>query len=138
LGHSRIIGEDVEKGLHAYSNDLIIDFDRELGDVEPAAAGLVYEFLAEPSEITRDDLRKLIVNHGAAAEDCERIKDFLLYYGILGIYASSAEPIYIYQVGYDEKKLGVLEKKVGDRVRYAINPAFWPGLEITVRGRHDS
>jgi hypothetical protein len=137
LGHTRILGDDVEKGLHAYSNDLIIDFDRELGDVEPGAAGLVYEFLGEPSEIARDGLQKLIIDHGVAEEDWERIKDFLLYYGILGIYASSSEPMYIYQVGYDEKKLGVLEKKQGDRVRYTINPAFWPGLEIAVKGRHD-
>jgi hypothetical protein len=134
LTHAKIVGDDINKGLHAYSNDLIIDFDRELGDVEPAAAGLVYEFLEESSELTKEDLLRLIVRHGVAETDFERIKYFLLYYGILGVSEPKGEATYIYKVGYDARKLRVLERKLGDRVHYAINPAFWPGLEIVVGG----
>ena len=134
LGHSKIIGEDITKGLHAYSNDLIIDFDRELGDVEPAASGLVYELLEESNELSREDLVTLVVSHGVPEEKVDRIKDFLLYYGIIGVAAPNAEPTYIYEIGYDARKLGVLERKLGSGIRYAINPAFWPGLEIVVGG----
>jgi hypothetical protein len=39
--HVKIDEEDIEKGLRAYSNDLLVELDHELTDVFPAARDLV-------------------------------------------------------------------------------------------------
>jgi hypothetical protein len=41
LGHSRIEPDDIARGLRTYAQDLVIEVDRELGDVFPQAKKLV-------------------------------------------------------------------------------------------------
>ena len=45
LNHAKIEEPDIEKGMKAYSNDLLEELDRELTDVFPSANELIYYFL---------------------------------------------------------------------------------------------
>lgn len=49
MQHKRIETEDITRGLLTYAQDLVIEVDRELGDVFPKARKLVYEFSEESS-----------------------------------------------------------------------------------------
>jgi hypothetical protein len=60
LGHQRIEAEDITRGLRTYAQDLVIEVDRELGDVFPQARRLVYEFSEENTEFSHEDLSTLI------------------------------------------------------------------------------
>jgi hypothetical protein len=56
LGHTRIESDDITLGLLTYAQDLVIEVDRELGDVFPQTRKLVYEFSEENAEFSHDDL----------------------------------------------------------------------------------
>lgn len=128
--HDRIEEDDIERGVKAYSNDLLIDADHELTDIEPKAQKLIYQFLGERSEFTADDLAVLLELNGIDVEARNRIVDFLLYYGFLGIRYSEEDTQYIYHVGYDMEILKTRITKNRSSIRYVLNPAFWPALEI--------
>jgi molybdopterin-guanine dinucleotide biosynthesis protein len=135
LQHDRIEADDIEKGVRAYSNDLIIDADLELTDVEPLAKKLIYSFLGEDSEFSEEDLLVLFDINKIPSEKSQKVIEFLLYYGFLGIRYLEQEPQYIYQVGYDMQILKTRISKNKGAISYMLNPAFWPGLNIAPNAR---
>lgn len=130
LNHSKIIESDIEKGLRAYSQDLLIELDHELTDVFPVARDLLYHFIDSHSELTSDELTRLITGAGIGGDDLERVVEFLLYYGILGIKVDHELTHYIYDVHYDLKALLIRARRGGSELRYVVNPAFAPALSI--------
>lgn len=130
LDHDRIEVDDITKGLRSYSNEIVLEADRELADVEPGAENLLYEFAGEPSEIAEPDLNILLQVHGLAEATVPRVVDYLLYLGFLGIRTPEEEPRYIYNFGYDLRILNAIRRKLGGKLHFVLNPAFWPALEI--------
>lgn len=130
-GHHVIEEEDIAKGLEAYSNDLVVDTDNELRDVFPVARNLVYQLMAEETDMLSADLEKQFVRAGIPQSDYERATDFLLWYGIIGVLRADGKPAFIFNVGYDITKLKVVrDKEGGDLPIYRVNPAYWPGLGL--------
>jgi hypothetical protein len=131
LQHDRIEPEDLERGLRAYSNDVLVDADQELTDVEPKAKRLIYQFVGESSEFTEEDLNVLL--DGLASDDSvrSRIVAFLLYYGFFGIRYADQEVQYIHDVGYDMQILQTRLSKNKGAIRYVLTPAFWSALNIS-------
>lgn len=130
LDHERIEAEDIRKGLRSYSNDLVIEADRELADVLPSADGLLYQFVGELSEMSSEGLEALLDRHQLGDEERGKAIEFLLYFGFLGIRLGKEDPRYIYDVGYDMKIIDAILRKNQKRVQYVLNPAFWSALEV--------
>jgi hypothetical protein len=129
FNHDRISEEDLEKGTAAYSQDLLLELDRELTDVFPAAEDVLYQFLDAKSELSKKDLFRLIFEASNSEDYSAKVIDFLLYYGVIGL-RTVEKDLYIYDVDYDSRKLRVRIDRAGDDVRFCINPAFWPALSI--------
>lgn len=134
LDHERIDASDIAKGLRSYSNDLVLEADRELADVEPSAEGLLYEFVGEPSEMAEENLHLLLNVHGIEDDEAQAVTDFLLYLGFLGVRVEGDEPRYIYHVGYDLDILKAVHRKNRAKSVFILNPAFWPALGIETAG----
>ncbi len=65
-GHMKIEHVDIEKGLAAYSTDLIYDIGFEIRDVLPEAEDVLYQFLGSQSEVRAADLLVILeLKHGA-------------------------------------------------------------------------
>lgn len=126
--HKRIENTDIEKGLKAYSEDLLQELDRELGDVHPEARDLLYYFIDCSSILDRNTLESIILESGVKKTQITEVIDFLLYYGIIGIQSKETE-YYIYSVNYDLKVLHIRASR-DSASKYVINPAFWPALNI--------
>lgn len=124
----RITSEDITKGLLAYSQDLIEELDRELTDVIPEARDLLYHFLDAQAVLSPADLTGILVAANIDPADHERVTDFLLYYGVLGI-KSTDQDHFIFGVNYDLRQLKIRAGRMVDAC-YIVNPAFWPGLNI--------
>lgn len=129
FNHDRISEEDLEKGMAAYSQDLLLELDRELTDVFPGAENVLYQFLDANSELSKKDLSQLIFEAGISEDDSAKVIDFLLYYGVVGLRTVDKD-LYIYDVDYDSRKLAVRIDRAGDSARFCVNPAFWPALSI--------
>jgi hypothetical protein len=130
LNHNKITESDLEKGARAYSQDLLIELDHELTDVFPAARDLLYHFVDTSSEMSKGEIDRLILEAGIGESDVERIREFLIYYGIFGVKSGDESVHYIYDVNYDLKVLLVRAARGGASLRYVMNPAFVPALGI--------
>ncbi len=130
LDHEKIESDDILKGLNSYSSDLLIEADRELSDVIPEAADLLYEFVGEPSELSEDQLYDIIKLHGVNESDVQTVVDCLLYFGFLGIRIRDEDPRYIYNFNYDLKILIALRRKNSKQLLFILNPAFWLALGV--------
>ena len=131
LHHSKIEEEDIHKGMMSYSTDLLIDIDQELTDIDELAKELIYVFRKEQSDFNRDELEILFELKKIPLSKVDRIIDFLLYYGFLGLRIGTAEPEYIHDVGYDMKIMRTSIQKHANALLFVVNPAFWPALSIS-------
>lgn len=134
FGHDKIEADDIRKGLDAFSTDLIYDIDLEVRDVLPFAEDVLYSFLGQSARLTAEDIERLLGNK-FDSEARAKILEVLLWYGVLGVVRLTDEVAFIYSVNYDMKRLNaILESIPPERHSFFINPALWPGLEIT--GQH--
>jgi hypothetical protein len=129
FGRRKISDPDIDKGLTAYSHDLLEELDRELSDVFPAAKDLLYYFLDAPEVMTAGQLEGILGEGKIDESDREKVIDFLLYYGILGTRLGDTDH-FIYSVNYDLKVLKIRAARHTDTADYVVNPAFWPSLGI--------
>ena len=134
LGHGVISSDDIDKGLLSYSNDLLIEADQELANIEPKAADLIYYFIGEDYVFSLEDLEIIFSEHGIRESMYSDLVGFLLYFGFLGIKIGTGDARYIFDVGYDMKRLQVPISKAGSTVQYVLNPAFWPALGVGPEG----
>lgn len=131
LNHQKIEESDLEKGVLAYSQDLIVELNHELSDVFPAAEELLYHFVDCPPELTEEQLQKVMLSAEIDRGDLQKVKEFLLYYGIVGVSGHVSRVHYIYDVNYDLKVLLIRAERSGDGARYVVNSAFRPALGIS-------
>ena len=129
FGKEKIEQEDFFKGLKAYSQDLLVELDRELSDVFPQASNLLYYFIDSTRTLTVQELDKIILEAGIDASDIEAIREFLLYHGVLGLSLENKDQ-YIFDVGYDLKQIQIRLTRLAENARFVLNPAFIPALEI--------
>ncbi len=129
FNHDRIDEGDLEKGLAAYSQDLLLELDRELTDVFPRAENLLYYFLDAKSVLSRRELNELLLKVDLDEKGVSSVIDFLMYYGVIGL-RSGENDLYIYDVDYDSRKLAIRIDRAGDGALFCVNPAFWPSLDI--------
>lgn len=129
FGRQKISDHDIEKGLAAYSHDLLEELDRELTDVYPQAKDLLYYFLDCHAVLTVPQLDSILTEAGIEADAKERVTDFLLYYGVIGTRFADADH-FIYSVNYDLKVLKIRANRQTEAADYVVNPAFWPALGI--------
>jgi hypothetical protein len=130
LERTRIEEADLEKGLRAYSIDLITEADQEITDIIGDDTDLIYHFIGEGQEFERDKIESILGGAGVPLDKTEDVIRFMLYYGFLGVKAGDESPRYIFEVGYDMKLLSVLAEKAKQNLTYVLNPAFHPGLNL--------
>lgn len=130
LAHQKIEEADLEKGIRAYSQDLLVELDHELTDVFPAAKDLLYHFIDTPAELSSSEIAAFISTAGVESSDVARVIDFLLYYGIFGVRSMDEHVHYIFNVNYDLKVLQIRASRAGDNGMYVMNPGFRPALGI--------
>ena len=130
LGHDRIGDGDLEKGLYAYSLDLITEADQELTDIIGSDTTLLYHFIGEGDQFTNKKLFSILKGASIPEDLTDEILEFLLYYGFIGISYDAEAVKYIFDVGYDMRLLKVLISKHASTLIYVLNPAFYPALNL--------
>ena len=129
LRHDRIEDEDIVAGFRSFSVDLLTDLGYEIRDVVAGSEELLYSFLGVSPVLNRLDLEIVLAQEGFV-EGIDELIEILLWYGFLGIAGPGEDARYIPSVSYDMKRMKALHRRLSDEVRFHINPAFWPALEI--------
>jgi len=131
LRHSKLLEEDFIAGERAYSTDLINQIDLEIKDVYPEAENSLYAFIEAPSLLDEAQLKVLFARLNLPDQKYNDMVELFLWYGFLGIMRDDSSCTYIYDVNYEMRKLVALRnKRPPDTIVYAINAAFWAGLDI--------
>ena len=134
LGHDKVKEADFVQGETAYSTDLANQISLEIHDVFPGSQDSLYAFIEAPRFMDSNQLHTKLELTAVPRDGWNYMIELLLWYGFLGVVRSNSEETYIYDVNYEMKKLKALlgTRSEQDRV-YAVNPAFWRGLEISGR-----
>lgn len=130
LEHSRIEESDLDKGLRAYSLDLIVEADQELTDIVGHETNLMYHFIGEGDEFMHDKLIRIVRGAGVPGDKAAGVIEYLLYYGFIGVRMPEGGSKYIFDVGYDMKMFKIIVTKQSDNIIYLVNPAFSAGLNL--------
>lgn len=134
LKHSRIETDDIEHGEEHYSTQLVNDVSYEMQDVFPPAKEILYEFLECSAEFAHKTLLSILAKISDDEAVREKALDLLFWYGVLGFRSIDGDPMYIYSVRYDMRRLrSLLKKRAEHGIVYLINPAFWRGLGVSSR-----
>lgn len=128
LNHETILEEDIEKGLTAYSTDLLADVGYEIADIENGVNDVLYAFIGSDPQLSKDSILRTLEQFGVSAEYAAKIFDLLLWYGFIGLKIGD-EVKYIYDFNYSMMLVSGIIKKDVNSV-FCINPAFWPALMI--------
>lgn len=132
LGHDRIQIDDINKGLSAFSDDLLAEINLEIRDVYPDSGELLYAFLGCHSKFNRATLLAQLTQHGVPPDSQEKLVEMLLWFGFLGFLWTTGESRYIYSFHYQMKVMrGTHDQLVRNGITYVINPAFAPALGLT-------
>lgn len=129
LNHSKITEQDIEKGLAAFSMDLLSDIGYELKDISSESDGILYAFIESKKELSLQEINQKIspfVSH----EQCQKMIDLLLWYGFFGIKDYQNEERYIYHYHYNMNIMKGFISQKGGNLKYCINPAFYKSLMI--------
>lgn len=130
LNHEIIEGSDIEKGIAAYSADLLRDIGYELQDVSDETDGLLYAFVASSADLSEQQVMDTLLKSGLDQQKASRAIDLLLWYGFLGIRINSDDPKFIYDFSYNKALMDGVKKNSNQAVSLVINQAFWPALMI--------
>lgn len=128
LNHERILSDDIEKGLSAYSTDLLTDIGYEINDIANNGTDILYAFIGSKSKLTKEEIETALYDFGVDKAETSNITDLLLWYGFIGV-EIQGEPKYIYDFNYSMQLLNGIIKK-NKTATLSINPAFWPSLMI--------
>lgn len=129
FSHDKITEDDVMRGLDSYSNELLIEADRELSDVHPPAEGLLYQFVGEKAKYSIDELTAFLEMHRISTEQRERVMEQLIYFGFFGIIVNGQEK-YVWDYGNNFGLMKAAMGKAASGLEYILNPAFHPALGI--------
>ena len=129
LNHARMEPADIEKGLAAFSDDIVRDIGYEMQDISPALANILYAFIDVEPLLRPPELVTLLQEAGIEPDAIEKTIEILIWYAVLGIVRSKEEPTYIYHHNYNiGLMMGIIQKDAN--FVYYMNPAFWKGLAI--------
>jgi hypothetical protein len=132
FNRDRIDEADIDDGVSSFSSYVLKEIGLEIRDVLGNAGDVLYVFLGEPCEMKQSAVESLLRRHVKSDEDFKAIFALLLWHGVLGFRRNKDEVTYIYDVNYDLRRLiGLMDRFGAENVTVQINPALWPGLEMT-------
>lgn len=130
LNHDHIEERDIEKGLSAYSSDLVRDIGFELVDVSGVPDDTLYAFIESKSKLVKSEIEQTLIEYDIHEHLIGSVFDLLLWYGFLGVELEDGSVKYIYDFNYKAPLMNGIIKKNGPSLRYVIHEAFWPALLI--------
>lgn len=130
LNHEQVESADIEKGVAAYSSDLLRDIGYELRDISQETESVLYAFITSRSDLSESEVMSILIDSGLDQQQSAHVMDLLLWYGFLGIRINSEEPKFIYDFNYNKALMDGVKKKSTQTVTFVINQAFWPALMI--------
>lgn len=101
-GNSKVEESDILEGVRQFSLNVSQDISCEIRDVFPRLRDkdALFMFIAHGQYWTKTELNELYSSEGITDECFEKLTDFLLWYGVLGL-TNKSDTLYIYDTSYN-------------------------------------
>ncbi len=126
FGRNRMDEEDYLVAFKELGWQVLEDLDREIADLVPNGADLLFEVLQHRSGLTAAKFRYIAGKQMKSSENVTKLLDVMLWNGGLGLVDGGA-PKYIFDVGYKRQYLGSLVNANEDAF-LAIHPTLAAAL----------
>ncbi len=125
-GHQRVKADDFTAAENAYSEELLLSINYELGDVSPKYADLVYQFIGCKVAMSVSEANRFI-SRAVGDTDRETALQLLIWFGFLGVLnGNNGKPQFAYDIGYNLAKISAMLKM--ERAQLVVHPAFRTSL----------
>jgi hypothetical protein len=128
--HDKIEEQDIDKGVEAFSADLVMDIGLEMRDVLPAATEVLFAFSSRDQLLRDSEVQGLLKQHGVRESDIPKVIEILLWYGFLGVLREHSTVIYIFDCNYNMKLLNSFIASTPGTAVFHVNDAFTKGLRM--------
>ncbi len=122
--HEQVMEDDILHAERSYSDDALVDLSLELKDVRPDFANAPYTFIGADSHLLASEVESGLMKAGIPAEQLEKVRELLLWFGFLGIFIYPEEERYSYQFEHNLQKM---KSGIG-QFAYCIHPAYRQSL----------
>lgn len=125
-GNDKITESDILEGIKQFSLDISQDISCEIRDVFPMIhdKDALFMFIGEERYLTQAKLNEIFSYENVSEDYREKLTDFLLWYGVLGL-TNKSETIYIYDTAYNPALLKRQIKTLGlTEPLYTLYPTF--------------
>lgn len=126
--HSKVSDVDCVESVNQYSHSLIDDFGFEIRDVSKFPSDMLYYFVGSEREISAEEIIKILKERGMTVEESSDALHLMLWYGVIGLASVRGNPLYIFDVGYNMKRLMSETQQPSFDSMYVINPGIYPAL----------
>ena len=132
-GHERVTEDDLRTAEEAYSEDMFLALNFELGDISPDYGEILFAFLRCPVRLTEEQVHKMLARRGFLSNEFVTLVELLVWFGFLGVQAAADEDAqFAYQVRYNVPKLVA---PIGEGSgSYVVHPAFRSALQCREDG----
>jgi Cdc6-like AAA superfamily ATPase len=128
--HERVDEEDCLDAVEQHSNSILNDFGYEIRDVSGASEKVLHSLVGLTRYVTKAEVierfeRAKIID----AKDSEKLFQYMLWYGVIGVVNQNNVECYIYDFEYNMNRLQAEVDTQKDEPLYAFNPALHVALK---------
>jgi len=106
------------------------DLVYEVRDTNGASAELIEEFVGLRSDLSQEELTRILGGAGNSLEQASGLMDLLLWYSFLGLRRADGTELYSFEADYDVRKMRKMAERIGGDLRFVIHPAFRDSLQV--------
>jgi len=131
-GHSKVKEDDMRDAVSQHANYLVGEFGYEVRDASGLPYDMFYALIGADQAGSREYFeRKFVEEFEFSEADARTSVETMVWYGLLGLVQGVGRVSYIYDFGYDKRRMDAackLEQGSEKGLRFCINPALYAGL----------
>ena len=129
-GHKRVLENDCVDAVKQHSNSILSDFGYEIRDVSGASERLLHALVGATQYITKAEvLERFESAKVIEPADRDKLFDYMLWYGVIGVVNENNVECYIYDFDYNMHRLQAEIFTQKEEPLYAFNPALHVALK---------
>ena len=129
-GHEKVLEEDCVDAVREHSYSILNDFAYEIRDVSGASEKVMDSLVGTTNYVTKGEVlerfeRAKVID----PKDGEKLFQYMLWYGVLGVINQNNLECYIYDFNYDVNRLVAEAVMQNEEPLYVFNPALHVALK---------
>ena len=129
-GHEKVVEEDCIDAVREHSYSILTDFAHEIRDVSGASEKVMDSLVGTTRYVTKAEVVERFEQAKVIdAKDSEKLFQYMLWYGVLGVVNQSNVECYVYDFNYNINRLVAEAETQKQEPLYAFNPALHVALK---------